>query len=135
MGNRPPFETFKGATCRGCLALGTACGTCEKCAWERAQMDTAPAVAESWDKRDEELALCIGFLKLGARVASEIRNVHGKVDENSEATQGLKALVTMALTAFPDYQKSSVAIDDLAARCGFRIEERTIQHGAEGLKQ
>lgn len=38
MGQRPPFETFKGATCKGCLALGTACGTCEKCLWEREQM-------------------------------------------------------------------------------------------------
>lgn len=26
---RPPFETFKGATCRGL----TGCGTCEKCVW------------------------------------------------------------------------------------------------------
>jgi len=35
--NRPPFETFKRPTCRGSLALGTHCGNCEKCEWERSQ--------------------------------------------------------------------------------------------------
>ena len=35
--NRPPYQTFKGATCKGSYALGTACGTCEKCEWERSQ--------------------------------------------------------------------------------------------------
>lgn len=33
----PPWDTFKGPTCRGCYALGSACGKCEKCAWERTQ--------------------------------------------------------------------------------------------------
>ena len=35
--DRPPYETFKHPTCRGSMVLGTACGTCEKCAWERAR--------------------------------------------------------------------------------------------------
>lgn len=33
--NRPPFEKFKDAICRGTYALGNHCGNCEKCSWER----------------------------------------------------------------------------------------------------
>jgi len=35
MGIRPPYETFKNPTCRGSYSLGTACGHCEKCEWEK----------------------------------------------------------------------------------------------------
>lgn len=41
MGQRPPFETFTNPTCRGSFALGNACGRCERCEWERAQMFAA----------------------------------------------------------------------------------------------
>ena len=39
---RPPYETFKEPTCKGSYALGTDCGWCEKCTWERAQTVTCP---------------------------------------------------------------------------------------------
>lgn len=35
---RPPFETFKRPTCKGSIALGTACLHCESCQWELKQI-------------------------------------------------------------------------------------------------
>lgn len=32
---REPLPKFSGATCKGCYMLRTACGHCERCAWER----------------------------------------------------------------------------------------------------
>lgn len=33
--NRPPLEKFKQQVCRGTYKLGSHCGNCEKCSWER----------------------------------------------------------------------------------------------------
>lgn len=41
---RPTPPTFTKPTCRGCYALGTACGHCEKCAWERTHLLTGDAI-------------------------------------------------------------------------------------------
>lgn len=36
-------KKYKGATCRGCYAFGTACGKCEKCEDERKKMQGSKA--------------------------------------------------------------------------------------------
>lgn len=41
--NRPPIETFKKPWCRGRYAFGSACGHCDRCSWERGQMQLALA--------------------------------------------------------------------------------------------
>lgn len=49
MGLRPPYETFVHPTCKGCYAFGTACGSCEKCAWERQHMGENGVIIASKD--------------------------------------------------------------------------------------
>jgi hypothetical protein len=84
MGIRAPFETFKGATCKGCYALGTQCGHCEKCAWERQQSATVTQHPEPVPKVDlspaEELVMRQAFKATMLRAASIIDAV---TDEDS----------------------------------------------------
>jgi len=88
-GPRPriPFETFKGAICKGDEAFGSACGTCEKCLWIRAhklaaQQPAPPALAEN-----PILRLCLivySFRKDPAGFMKEIeRAIENLLDGNS----------------------------------------------------
>jgi hypothetical protein len=60
--SRPPYETFKRATCKGSYALGTACGSCEACEWERGQNLVAllQSLIARWRKSADKAEMHIG---------------------------------------------------------------------------
>lgn len=59
---RPPYETFQRATCRGSIILNSACGLCERCAWERAALDQA-LKADNWNEYAAQQAEAMGHGK------------------------------------------------------------------------
>jgi len=50
-------KTYQGVICRGCYALGTACGRCEKCEDERKQFMAAgkPDPKKPWPSPSSEM--------------------------------------------------------------------------------
>ena len=117
---RPPYETFKRPTCKGSYALGTACGTCEACVWERTareQSETPLASIPFIEPRKGariHLTVVQG-VDLGARVHVEFKDEMPGLD----AIAAIRALVdrTAQLTRLtPEkvlglVEKQTVAVD------------------------
>jgi len=90
---RPPFETFKRATCRGSYLLGSACGNCEKCMWERSQISQSIDLAE-------EVARCFRQANNMRAALEEIVLVaSGKNQVAQDDTEGMAWIVKFARAA------------------------------------
>jgi hypothetical protein len=57
-----PLPTFSGPTCRGSIALGSACGQCERCSWEREHGPSRNAVIQPDDINFPSFAVDAAYL-------------------------------------------------------------------------
>lgn len=71
----PSLPAFKRPTCRGCYALGTACGNCERCERERAGM---AALGQSQQQKPAHQL----------RVVEERDELAGRLDRLTEFLKG-----------------------------------------------
>lgn len=90
MGARPPFETFTKPTCRGSYVLGTACGRCEKCAWERVQMSAREKARDALLFSDGSLTVFPEGWPM-EKIRDECRATNAGVTKGAEMTKIVSA--------------------------------------------
>lgn len=71
---------FKGATCRGSYALGTACGRCERCKQEVAARYPAPFYASAQDEV-KALRSAIADYRVALASAAALLTIEGRRHE------------------------------------------------------
>lgn len=115
---RPP--PFKNATCRGSLKLGTACGQCEACEWERAQSAPSPSpLSQSADSRsgDSEVRNEMkAWQESGAASFFKTEAAAQSADSRPEDADIAKLLDSMA---FYEREYSRISISVLDGRIAF----------------
>lgn len=93
---------FKGMTCRGSIVLGTACGNCERCTWEREMLARNQSVELPAEPEPATSALqsrpprtAVGLTDLSGRKSYVVASFIAQVSEPapSQAWHGVKANV------------------------------------------